>query len=474
MPKPEQARIYPRLNVKGQIHSPLVRSISDPTQIDEENGVLKNVLLCQSMQPKGYAGYFQCWDEEREDFVDIPIVTPIEFIDKLVELSANFREKGQKARFGHPAMCEQEAGMHCGWIRNIRKEGDGAVGDIYLADFADLSPKGTLKSYVLKAAQEDPEALMMSIVFSPGPYYFIENGQRVDFTWYDDVDDRILALPEEERIVFESVSAWHYTDFVSEGANTNNLFRGVDGQPMNAALVTDFLDKNPGIYDMLTKSPEIVDGFLKKYEAHKARTISKQIKQMSKPNKNWLQRSADWLTEKMSGGNTVSARNIDATTSDGVGITILTDSDVPAPGDQVQVTETGEAPPAAVHTIAGGDLDGYQITTDETGAITEVVAPEAAAEEEQTSETVSAEEIRGIVADVVAKAIAPLQTEMKSLKGELEKVKTSPLLKRTVEAGRQTPVNAGKKSNAEIPAWEKEMIEKSERFAGKKSEETEE
>jgi hypothetical protein len=438
MPKPEIQRTDPRLNHKGQIHAPLVRSISGTSLVDAEEGVLRNVLLCESMQPKGYAGTFEVWSEEEDNWYPIPVITPVEFIDKLVELSANFREKGQKARFGHPAMCEQEAGMHCGWIRNIRREGNGAVGDIYLADFADLSPKGTLKSYILKAAQEDPEALMMSIVFSPGEYYFIENGQEVEYDYSFEHDARIMALPEEERALYETVNAWHYTDFVSEGANTNNLFRNVKGEVMNAALVTDFLDGNPEIFDMLTKSPEIVEGFLKKYEAHKARTASSK-KQMSKPKKTWLQRSADWLAEKMNGAGTVQVRNIDATTADGVGITILTDADVPAAGDQVQVTETGEAPPAGVHTIAGGDLDGYQITTDETGTITEVTEPVSDdPEEEESSETVSEEAIRKMVADEVAKAIAPLQESLKSLNANIKSISEKPLAKRVIEVKKQT------------------------------------
>jgi len=474
MSKPDSIKKISRVNSKGWAHSGMVRAMAEGAAVDSETGVLKNVLLCQAMQPKGAAGYYsmETWGNHDDYWVDVPVVTPMSFIEKLVELSTEFHEKGQKTRFGHPAASEQTMGKQCGWIRNIRMEGDGVVGDIHLAEFAKISPAGNLHDYILKAAQEDPDSIMMSIVFTPGQYYYVENGVEVDFLDSEEHFNRVMALPESDRVLYERVKAWHYTDFVHEGANTNNLFRGANGTPIIAATVTDFLDENPEIFELLSKSPEIVDGFMKKYEAHKARTLSKQKTQMSKPNKNWLQRSADWLTEKMSGGNTVSARNIDATTADGVGITILTDSDVPAAGDQVQVTETGEAPPAAVHTIAGGDLDGYQITTDETGTITEVVEPVSEEGTEEEAATATEDQIRSIVADAVAKALAPVTEQLRSMKSDLEKVKGSPFVKKPVEAGRQTNPKV-LKSTEEMPEWEKEMIAKTERFAGKKSEETE-
>jgi hypothetical protein len=459
-----------RANSKGQVHSALIRAIDTSTVVDEENGILRNVLLCQSMQPKGAAGFVDnVWNENAQDFTRIPVVTPQSFIEKLVELSANFREKGQKARFGHPAMCEQEAGNHCGWIKNIRVEGDGVVGDIQLADFADLSPKGSLKSYVLAAAKEDPEALMMSIVFSPGGYYFEEKGQQIEYDWSEEHDNRIMALPESERVLFESVKAWHYTDFVGEGANTNNLFRSVNGEPMTAALVTDFLDSNPEIFEILTKSPEIMKGFLQKYEAHKARTLSKQQVKMNKP-MTWKQRTAAFLSgmaERLVQGE-VTIRNIDATTSEGANITIMTTEDLPAVGDIVQLTDTGEIPPAAVHTIAGGDLDGYQITTDEAGTITEVVEPVAAVSEETAAAPVAEDAIRKMIAEEVAKAVAPLATQLKSVSTDFQSFKTNPLVKKAGEA--RVQVQTPTTREADMPAWEKEMIAKSEKFAGKKRE----
>ncbi len=99
----------------------------------------------------------------------VRVETGIDFIDSLVALSANFPEKGQKARFGHPGMCDEQLGKHVGYITNIRKEGDGAVGDIQLSHSARISPDGNLYQYVLEKAAEDPDAIMMSIVFQPGP-----------------------------------------------------------------------------------------------------------------------------------------------------------------------------------------------------------------------------------------------------------------------------------------------------------------
>lgn len=444
MQRPEN-RTNPRTNLRGHAHAPQVRSLSQYSVIETEDGVLRNVLLCQAMQPKGAAGHVELYNGYLDQYKHVPVITGQDFIDQLYELSKGFREKGLKVRFGHPAMCEQEAGMHCGWVRNIRVEGDGIVGDIHLADFADLSPKGNLKSYVLKAAAEDPEALMMSIVFSPGAYYYLHNGEKREF---DDLyllqeDPDFFLLPEDEQVIYEMPKAWHYTDFVSEGANTNNLFRSANGEPMSADLVTRFLDDNPQIFEILTKSPEIVPGFLKKYEAHleRAKKLNSSSTKMSKP-KSWLQRSAEWLSGKLTAGTAISARNIEATTADGVAITILTDADVPSAGDQVQVTETGEAPPAGVHVLTGGNLDGYTITTDDTGTITEVMAPAPAAPAAPAApvaagEQVTDEQIRSVATRVVADAIRELRSEIGSLSDRLKAIEEAPVAAPVRGAGRQ-------------------------------------
>jgi hypothetical protein len=454
MQRPE-SKINPRVNHRGHAHAPQVRSLSQYSVIESEDGVLRNVLLCQAMQPKGAAGYVDLYNGLLEEYKTVPVVTGQDFINQLLGLSLNFREKGLKVRFGHPAMCEQEAGMHCGWVRNIRIDGDGIVGDIYLADFADLSPKGNLKSYVLKAATEDPEALMMSIVFSPGGYYFMVDGEKREYSdiYTLEMDTDFWDLPEEEQVVYETAKAWHYTDFVSEGANTNNLFRSANGEPMSAALVTNFLDENPQIFEILTKSPEIVSGFLKKYEAHLERAKklnSSSSLKMSKP-KSWLQRSAEWLSGKLTAGTAISARNIEATTADGVAITILTDSDVPSAGDQVQVTETGEAPPAGVHTIAGGDLDGYTITTDETGTITEVMAPTPAAPAAApvaAGQEITDEQIRAAAVSAVADAVKGIRAEITGLTDRLKAIEEAPVANTVRGAGRQV---SGKQRNATHP-----------------------
>jgi hypothetical protein len=184
---------------------------------------------------------------------------------------------------------------------------------------------------------------------------------------------------------------------------------------------------------------------------------------MSKP-MTWKQRTAAFLSgmaERLVQGE-VTIRNIDATTSEGANITIMTTETMPQVGDIVQLTDTGEIPPAQVHTIAGGDLDGYQVTTDEAGTITEIVEPVATAPEE-TEAPVAEDAIRKMIAEEVARAIAPVATELKSVKSDLESFKAKPLVKKASEARVQV-ANATTRE-AEMPAWEKEMIAKSEKFA---------
>jgi hypothetical protein len=73
-----------------------------------------------------------------------------------------------------------------------------------------------------------------------------------------------------------------------------------------------------------------------------------------------------------------------------------------------------------------------------------------------------------MIAEEVAKAVAPLATQLKSVSTDFQSFKTNPLVKKAGEA--RVQVQTPTTREADMPAWEKEMIAKSEKFAGKKRE----
>jgi hypothetical protein len=387
------------------------------------------------MQPKGMAGTAligKGWDdwEGWDEVISVRIETPIDFIEKLVSLSAGFPEKGQKARFGHPGMCDEQLGKHVGYITNIRQEGDGAVGDITLSKAAQLSPDGNLYEYVLQKAAEDPDAIMMSIVFQPGEMYFYdEAGKKVSFEWGNDAHyDIIAAKPESERVLYETVVDWSYTDFVHDGANTNNLFRNFKGEPLMAATVFDFLDANPDVLDFMVQNREKTEQFLRKYEAIRGKksSVNNSMNKNQKSTQTLLGQLQKGIADLFRGVKNAegdvsvnAAKSIEAITDSGDVISIETEANVPAVGDQVYVAGTTDLPPAGEHVLTG-EFEGYTITTDDMGIITTVVAPEPAAEEAPVAEAAAQE--NAVDAEATTRQIEAIAKSMKGMQDLLAQV----------------------------------------------------
>lgn len=481
-----EKKVHPLQDSRGRVHGATYRAASGSGfTVDQETGTLKGVLLCQAMQPKGMAG--QCSIYKDSESLNVRVETGIDFIESLVALSAGFPEKGQKARFGHPGMCDEQLGKHVGYITNIRKEGDGAVGDIQLSNSARISPDGNLYQYVLEKAAEDPDAIMMSIVFQPGPLYFLdENGNRVNFEMGNDAHfDALAAKPETDRVLYETVIDWNYTDFVHDGANTNNLFRNFKGEPMMAATVFDFLDSNPDVFEFMISNREKTEQFIRKYEAARSKKSSIQV-DMNKNQKS-TQTILDQLQKGFSSifrgmksaieGGDNGSKSIDNTTEGGADISIETEADVPAVGDQVYLAGTTDVPPAGEHLLTG-DLAGYTITTDDAGIITKVMAPEAAADpvpDPAQENTVDAEETtRQIEALATAvRGMQPVLTQIleiqKANAEDLRSIKSSPFGRQVFPAGSNRVTNQRGAAVEGETEWEKVQREINEKKAAKAS-----
>lgn len=151
-----------------------------------------------------------------------------EFNTKSLEMVCEMggaKPSGLKARFGHPDMSSDALGTFVGRHKNCRMSTvtvtlDGGEkkrlkcvrADTHLAEAAFDSPKGNLADYIMTLAEEDPEALMLSLVLEPREEYRLEK----DGSRKKDADGNPLPpLWYPEKL--------HACDFVDQGAATDSL-----------------------------------------------------------------------------------------------------------------------------------------------------------------------------------------------------------------------------------------------------------
>jgi hypothetical protein len=450
----------------GHVNTRAIQGNVQPEKIDAEKGILFDVVLCQAMQPRGWAGFTTewVWVEDPEDDSNghyeetlIRVETPQKFINDMVELSKQHGEIGHQCRFGHPNDCNPALGAYAGRIKNVRVRGNQAIGDIYLSDASNASPvRPGLKNYIMKLASEDTGAMMMSIVFSPGALYFINaEGAEEIYEGTPKQRDYITSLPDEERVIYESITSLHFTDFVDQGANTLDMFRSASGNISIAAKLTDFLDSNPQVWEMLRNQPDVVEGFTRKYNAYLAskNSVNNQMNKNQKSTQTLLGQLQKGIADLFRGVKNAegdvsadAAKSIEATTDSGVAVSIETEANVPAEGDQVYLAGTTDLPPAGEHVLTG-EFEGYTITTDDLGIITTVVAPEPAAEEAPVAEAATQE--NGVDAEATTRQIEAMAKSMKGMQdliaqvlelqkgnaADLRSIKSSPFGQRVFPAG---------------------------------------
>lgn len=85
-------------------------------------------------------------------------------VDKVVELG-NRSPKGVKVHYAHSSLSGDGIGSQLGRMKNFRREGDKAVGDVHFSRASHRTPDGDLSGYVMDKTDEDPEAIGLSIVF---------------------------------------------------------------------------------------------------------------------------------------------------------------------------------------------------------------------------------------------------------------------------------------------------------------------
>jgi len=190
------------------------------SQVDEANGILRRVVVAQAGRVKSYS-----------EMIDATTLSQIASL-------GNAKEKGVKARFGHPNMCSSSFGTYIGRFRNFLMEEGSVYGDLFLDEVCKESPSGNLYGYIVKMAKNNPDMFGASIAFVPGK-------------------------PEDTGEEFPSirVSELLATDLVDDPAATNSLF-AVDAFAYQA---TTFLDANPAIAAFIASRPDSIIEFLLKY-----------------------------------------------------------------------------------------------------------------------------------------------------------------------------------------------------------------
>nr|DAP26521.1 MAG TPA: hypothetical protein [Caudoviricetes sp.] len=274
-------------------------------QIDAEKGVIYGVVLAQKGMNKN-GTYFS------ERFLN--------------ELKAKGDERGYiKARFGHPTMCNNSLGSYIGRYKNFKVEDEKLFGDLYLDDITkDTNVEGrgiTMYDYIMRMAQSNSDMFGNSIVILAN--YVIEE--------YEDDGEKKEADGHE-------LIEWISSDLVDDPAATDSLFHSADDLGVK---ITDFLDENPQIFEILEKEPKILGDFFSRYEAYLGRKNNK--KNMKK---GVFARALVAMFGK-------SLFDVDLTLANGDIITVETEAEEPAVGDKVkQKTDGGED---AEKPLADGD-----------------------------------------------------------------------------------------------------------------------
>lgn len=131
-------------------------------EVDEANGVIKNVALITVGPALGH-----------------PFEIDETTVDQLVAL-ANSQADGVKCRFKHPQIVEgvdaegkptqrvaDDTGTQVARIKNARKVGQQARGDVHLGSYAASVPgMGDVRQYLIDFAKDDPAGIGMSAFFS--------------------------------------------------------------------------------------------------------------------------------------------------------------------------------------------------------------------------------------------------------------------------------------------------------------------
>lgn len=254
--------------------------------VDKENGIVKNVSIVNHGKNKN-GSYFN-----------------EQFLADIVA-KGNEQKQGVKSRFGHPNMCSNSLGTFLGRYKNFSVKNKGVYADLHLDPIAkktQVEGKGiSMYDYVLEMAETNPDMFGNSIHI---------NSEMFE----EQVGDVFFNSHKLESFIA--------SDLVDDPAATESLFANSNDLGI---VVTDFLDNNPNIFDVIQKDPSIVMDFFDRYTNYL--TQFKNNEKMS---------FLDKLKKKFSANDTF---DVEETTATGEIITIVTEDETPKVGDVVNDSE---------------------------------------------------------------------------------------------------------------------------------------
>ena len=307
---------------KKQFNSLPNFSVQQNVNVDADNGILKNVEIAKFGKNKNDSYFSE------------------QFLNDLVA-EGNASKNGIKSRFGHPNMCATSLGTFIGRFKEFELRDQKVYANLYLdAITKDVQVEGkgiSMYDYIVKMAASNPDMFGNSIVVM--------------------CDWEMIQLENEEgkKEMVESLilKSFVSSDLVDDPAATDALF---SSNPNDlGVIVTEFLDKNPEIFESIDKNPNIIQDFFERYFNYNQRK-SLNTFNMSKTN----------FFKKLFGDNSGKKFDIDITLADGKIVTVKTDAEQPQVGDEV-VDDAGNSVDDDTHLLPDG---GSIVTVD--GKITEI------------------------------------------------------------------------------------------------------
>lgn len=163
------------------------------------------------------------------------------FLDDIV-LQGNQSNIGIKSRFGHPSLSGEALGTAIGRAKSFRRDGDIVRADLHLLDSASHTPDGDLADYIMRLADEDPQAFGASIVFTGRATPQLNEEGKPDY--------------DKPRIAH--LDRFLDVDVVDDpAANPGGMFSRESGGDHLAVRVTAFLDR---YFEGRLKNLQLING----------------------------------------------------------------------------------------------------------------------------------------------------------------------------------------------------------------------
>jgi len=140
------------------IHLAAERQVS--LKVDRENRVIRDVSVMTAGEARGHG-----FELDRTS---------------LDQTAAGINSSGGvKVRLAHPDLFNDGTGAMVGTIRDARREGGKVRGDLHVGKFAAHSRHPNADAYLFDVAEESPQHIGLSIVFTPDEFEKPDNGKMI-------------------------------------------------------------------------------------------------------------------------------------------------------------------------------------------------------------------------------------------------------------------------------------------------------